>query len=692
MYRPFIPVVLISGIAVSGAGAQETLSFEKIQIEEKGIALEERRDNSIAKRIISAEELTQYGDLNALEILKRTPGVTIPEGKMQKGAPGKGYTVILIDGEEVATGSKRRASPLELISPDRIERIEVMTNGSAEYTAESMGGIVNIILKKPKSQGATTAKMMVGAYGSDPMESLFVQQEGKSGTMSYLINFNGSENRKSDRSTTTRQSASSTSEESRDDFVHDRFANLTGKLIFSPSSKEKYTYDGSVAMNDTNENIEAATVTSPPGSVSRILANRDHSSGMMLWSKIRGEHHLSGKELLEWKLKFHQSTSSGESVSVLSFPTGSTKTQNDESLFRIIGAEGGYSIAQGDHFIKTGAELKGLRQHDQARRSVDGADTTTPSDDVSMRENKGSIYVQDEISVGENLVVTPGIRYESLSRDYGNTSHIDYVAPSLHLLAKVTPNDNIRASVAKTVKLPRLNELSMSIDSSLERNDVHHPDRSGNANLREERALSYELRYEHFYEDKGILSAGGFYRTISNKIERLTALEGSRYVERPYNAGEGSLWGIELEMKKSLNGYVEGLGVFANATFQNSSLTNTLTGLKRPIKQTSNTLGNLGFDHTLKGYKFTYGAAYRYVGGYDDPLDENSIAQTQKGYGYLDIYASKRLNETFKVLLNLKNITRTTIETASNLTAINETQIDREYSKPQILLTLEGKW
>lgn len=694
MYRPLIPIALTSSLAFTAVCAQEAITLEKIQVEAKAIALEERHESSIAKRIISAEELTQYGDMNALEILKRTPGVTIPEGKAKKSAPGKGYTVVLIDGEEASTGSKRSVSPLEQISPDRIERIEVMTNGSAEYTAESMGGIVNIILKKPKSEGLTTAKAMVGAYGESPMESLFVQQEGKSGKISYLVNLNIMDNRKSDTSSTFKQAASA-SEELRDDTMDSRLVNLTGKLIFTPSSKDKYTFDGSAAVNDFKEKTDSKTTTAPSSALTGLFTDKDRSKGMMLWAKLKGEHHLAGTELLEWKLKFHQSTDKGDRESLQTLPASSVKTQEDKSLFRMIGAEGAYSVAAGDHFIKTGAEFKGLSQRDEVRRTVNGVDTTTAADTLSMRENKGALYVQDEMSFGEQIVITPGLRYETLSRDYGNRAYIRYVAPSLHLLAKLTPKDNVRASVAKTVKMPRLSELTASIDSSLDRNDIHHPDQTGNPDLKEEKALSYELRYEHFFEDKGIASFGGFYRSIEDKIEKLTALESSRYVERPYNAGKGNLWGVEAELKKSLNTYIEGLGIFANATFQNSLLTNSVSGFTRPIKQTSHTLFNAGIDHTLKTYNVTYGAAYRYVGPYDDPIDENGISQSQKGYGVVDFYAGKRLNKAFKLQLNLKNVTGTTIETTSNLYTsgtLSEIQINKEHSKPQILLTLEGKW
>ncbi|HEX5670821.1 MAG TPA: TonB-dependent receptor [Sulfuricurvum sp.] len=681
IHRPFVQILLASSVGFVSGYAEDVINLERIQVEANTATLEERRNHSIAKRIISGAELTQYGDLNALEILKRTPGVSIPEGKGKKASPGKGYTVVMIDGEEASTGSKRRGNPLEQIASDMIERIEVMTNGSAEYTAESMGGIVNIILKKPKEKGLTTAKMTGGVYGGDiPMETLFIQREGKSGNLAYLINLNATDNRQKDTSSTSKVGIS---DEFRKETTRNQSLGITTKLTYTPSSKDKYTFEGSITKNGSKADSDMT-------GTSRSFSNDDKSRGTMLWSSVKGEHHLSGTELVDWRVKFHENSDTGESGSFQSLPTSSISLQQDKNFFRVMGADGSYSLANGDHFIKTGIELKGLDQRDEVRRDVNGTDVTAPADNVSMHQTKGAFYTQDEVSFGESLVVTPGLRYETISRNYGATGHIDYLAPSLHILARLTSNDNLRASVAKTVKLPRLDELSTSVDSTLDRNDIHHPDLTGNANLTEEKALSYELRLEHFFEDKGIVSVGSFYRNIDDKIEKMTVLEGGRYVLRPYNSGKGSIWGIELELKKSLSAYIDSLGIFANATFQNSSITNTATGLKRPIKQTSNYLYNIGADHTLPAYKLTYGTAYRYVGGYDDPLDENQISQVQKGYGTLDMYVNKRLDETFKLQLNWKNITHATIVTTSNTP--NETQINRDNSNSSLLLTLEGRW
>jgi outer membrane receptor for ferrienterochelin and colicins len=669
-YRPLI----LFTCTLSLASAQEIIHLDKIEVEDHYSVIEERKENSIAKRIIQGEELTQHGDMNAMEMLQRTPGVTISQGKGKKGAPGKGYTKVLIDGEEVS-GTKR-GNPLEQITPDMIERLEVMTNGSAEYSAESMGGIVNIVLKKPASEGKTLAKVTAGAYEGEPMVSLFAQNEGKKGKLSYLINTTIADNSQDDSASTT----TDTYVENSDSESRYRSLSLNTKLIYIPSSKEKYMFDGAINRSDYDK--ESVQSRSTPLSITQ----RDEGDALMIWSKFSGTHNLSGTELIEWKLKYHENDSQG---STRTDSAMIVNTQDDEGAFRVFGVEGSYSLALNEHFIKTGAEIKRLHQRDD----VTTTGRTISNEQQRLREDKGSFYLQDEISIGEKLAVTPGIRFERSVRRFERTIGIDYVAPSLHALYKLSDNDNIRSSVAKTVKLPRLSELSGSLDSSLDKNDINHPDITGNPSLKEESAISYEVRYEHFFEDKGIVSIGGFYRDISDKIEKLTTLESGRYVERPQNAGEGRVWSLELELKKSLDSYVSGLGIFGNASIQRTSL--LTNGVKRTIKGTHDYLYNIGIDHRLSNYALTYGAAYRYVSGYDDPIDLSGIAETQEGYGTLDLYVKKRLNSTYKLGLNLKNITQETINTTSKRYTsgvLSETQIDREQSRFHFLITLEGRW
>lgn len=660
--------------------AQEVIGLDRIEIQSNEELIEERRESSIAKRIIKGEELARYGDLNALEVLKRTPGVTVNEGKGKKSSPGKGYTKILVDGEEVI--ATKRGNPLEQITPEMIERLEVMTNGSAEYTAESMGGIVNIVLKKPSSEGKTTVKLTLGSYSDAPMGSLFAQQEGKNGKLSYLINSTLADNSIHNTSSTYL----STRSEHNDNHARNQSIGITTKLIYTPTPKDKYTFDGSL-----NRGEELRKSTEERYGISReSILNRNEGEGWMVWGKFAGIHSLSGTEMMEWGVRYHENHSNGasstQSATVLD-------EQHDEGDFRMLGAQGSYSIAWKDHFIKTGGEIKRLNQHDNAIVYSNGS--LTSDNRQSLNETKGAWYLQDEIGIGDKWVITPGARFEKSLREAQQTYSVNYMAPSLHLLYKWSPEDNIRASVAKTVKLPRLDELSSTVESTLRQNDLNHPDMSGNPNLKHEEALSYELRYEHFFEDKGIVSMGGFYRTIKDKIERLTTYDSGtlRYLERPENAGEARLWNWEFELKKSLDQYARGVGMFANATFQNSSLQSD--GVKRNIKGTHDCIANIGLDHTVSAYKLTYGAAYRYMSGYQDNIDARGVAESQKGYGTVDLYLKKRIDSVYKMGLNLKNITQETITTTSkryNAGVLSETQIDNDNSRFQFLVTLEGRW
>jgi iron complex outermembrane receptor protein len=433
-------------------------------------------------------------------------------------------------------------------------------------------------------------------------------------------------------------------------------------------------------------------VTIASGTVSKNINETDKNDGFFYMAKALGEHHISQSTLADWKLIFHGREQEGEKNSRDTVSLD-TLHQNDDSLFRVYGGNSNLSYVYDQHFFKGGVEYRRMSQRDDVRNDVNATQT---SNSVSMDQDRYALYLQDEMSLGDTIVLTPGMRYEKTSRNVGSVGSIDYVAPSLHVLYKITPDDQLRLSVAKSVKLPRLDEMSSTVDSSLGDNDINNPDITGNPNLKEETAIGYEIRWEHYFSDKGIVSLNTFYRDMKNKIEKWTRLDGTRYVQKSENSGEAQLWGAEVEVKKQLGEWVEGLGIWGNATFQNTALQNTASGFSGVIAQTPAYLLNFGADYTYAPYGLSYGAAYRYNGGFNDPIDQSGIVKSQNRYGVLDVYMTKRLDSTFKLSLNLKNITREPMETTSSRydTAGNLIQIqtDNESSRASVLLTLEGKW
>ena len=123
---------------------------------------EQRRLSTAAKIIVGREDIELYGDTSVGELLKRLPGVTVQGRAGRGGVPrmrglGSGYTQILIDGERVPRGFS-----LDDLSPEEIERIEILRAPTAETGARAIAGTINIITRGGYSRKTNTLKLGLG--------------------------------------------------------------------------------------------------------------------------------------------------------------------------------------------------------------------------------------------------------------------------------------------------------------------------------------------------------------------------------------------------------------------------------------------------------------------------------------------------------------------------------------------------
>src|SRR4029079_19039138 len=109
--------------------------------------VQERRSSTTAKIVIGRDEIDKFGDSTVGEVLKRLPGVTI-QGRPGRGGAirlrglGSGYTTILLDGERVPPGFS-----IDSLSPEQVERIEVLRAPTAETGARAIAGTINIVTR-----------------------------------------------------------------------------------------------------------------------------------------------------------------------------------------------------------------------------------------------------------------------------------------------------------------------------------------------------------------------------------------------------------------------------------------------------------------------------------------------------------------------------------------------------------------
>lgn len=142
---------------VDADGNMYPLAEKAAEIVVTGSRLGEREDQrSVKVDQVDAQEIAERGDRNLADLLADEVGVQVTSslgtGKsiIMDGLDGK-YVLVLVDGRPVygRVNSRLDLSRVD-IDPETIERIDIVRGPmSAIYGSEALGGVINIITRKP---------------------------------------------------------------------------------------------------------------------------------------------------------------------------------------------------------------------------------------------------------------------------------------------------------------------------------------------------------------------------------------------------------------------------------------------------------------------------------------------------------------------------------------------------------------
>ena len=161
------PINLFPG---QGAGIQHNLGKVKLNISAVNLgAVEVVGEEStfiqtIDKKIFNVgRDLSSSGGTGT-DVLRKVPSVDVDIDGVVTIA-GDANVTVLIDGKRSGrTGSGRRGN-VDHINAAMIEKVEVITNPSAKYDPDGVGGIINIVMKRGALDGFNgTVSSMVGEY------------------------------------------------------------------------------------------------------------------------------------------------------------------------------------------------------------------------------------------------------------------------------------------------------------------------------------------------------------------------------------------------------------------------------------------------------------------------------------------------------------------------------------------------
>ena len=109
-------------------------------------------EQKIDKTVVNVEASPTNTGLSALEVLEKSPGVTI-DNNNNISLKGKQGVIILIDGKPTYLSGEDLANFLKNLSANQLDQIEIMSQPSAKYDASGNSGIINIKTKKNKAAG-----------------------------------------------------------------------------------------------------------------------------------------------------------------------------------------------------------------------------------------------------------------------------------------------------------------------------------------------------------------------------------------------------------------------------------------------------------------------------------------------------------------------------------------------------------
>ncbi|WP_158275298.1 outer membrane beta-barrel protein [Pedobacter sp. HMWF019] len=121
----------------------------------KGVEIVKQKpliERQVDKTVLNIENSALAAGNNALDILQKSPGVTVDkDGKIS--LRGKQGVTVMLDWKPTYLSQEQLANMLRSTEGNAIQSIELITNPSAKYDAAGNSGIINIKLKKNRNFG-----------------------------------------------------------------------------------------------------------------------------------------------------------------------------------------------------------------------------------------------------------------------------------------------------------------------------------------------------------------------------------------------------------------------------------------------------------------------------------------------------------------------------------------------------------
>jgi iron complex outermembrane receptor protein len=680
-------VALFAVSYLSGtARGEEVPRVSEIVVEEteEAKALQERKESSYAKTVITRQEMEELGGQTAADVLRRLPrlyfsGPPATNKDIRQAGLDKEFQNVLINGHRPPGGGEKREFALDRIPVEQIERIEILKNPTAAYDADAVAGLVNIILKEAPRQ-RTLSATAGGNYNDaaqKPGSKLTLEYGDEAGPFGYLLGgTRNDEYRGKDKGVTD---TDKNEREAEDETVRTITSSANLALSLRAGERDRLVFKPFLSDQAERKSKEKLVSELTTGAARSLAVEHENKDILLQSYALEWEHRFAGGAAL--KLQGLLSENEEEKKKDAAQFKGATLAF-DKNVFEAEEKEDQEKVAAADlrlplpgpfdtaHLVSLGAKLRDKdRKVEKEVFEVNAAGavkvTSTPNDSYSVDETITALYLMDEASLTERLVLTPGMRVELTEGEYetagGAQDSDDFTDwnPSLHALYKLGGGYQLRGSVARTISRPAFKDKVPTFTAKPDKVEVGNPD------LEAATSVNYEAGIEKYLGKTGLVAVGGFWKEIDDVIEKQQVdddfdddpLNGLQPVIQPVNAGEATVKGIEVEARSSLAFLrLPDVMVSANYTRMKSKVKDVNTGETRPLADVPEDLANLIVRYASKPLGLAASLGVNYIGEKINESDPTKPKKVEEPFVQWDASITKTLTRQLSLYTSAINL------------------------------------
>jgi len=675
---------------------------------------EARRESSASKIVIGREEIEKQGDATLGEVLKRLPGVTV------QGAPGRGggirmrglgggYTQILLGGERMPPGFS-----VDSLTPEQVERIEILRAPTAETGARAIAGTINIVLREGQKANPDDLKLTRSQEHGQGSNQLNWVRNLKTEPLIGTVTLSLTDNRRADDSFTEIFSSYRDPQERISESVgHRQSVHANARLQWRGEQGKSLTLTPFLVYSEYSAQgrIDARRLTDAVSTDKAVTENQSRFA----MGRLNGQwnQRLSADDRLELRFGLGHSEYDQNMVQTPTLQSTSPLLNSAMDAQRFTDRSSSLN-GKWTRVVANGHQWVSGLEHEGVRRVEEGSSTVgDESGDLQARTARWAVYTQNEFKINSNWSAYGGIRYEAILTEgqlneslKSNRSSV--WTPLVHALWKPDPDkrDQIRMSLTRSYKTPTLYNLvaplRISRDYPVTAGNVPtQPDRLGNVDLRPELATGIDLGFERYLEAGGVLSANLFHRNIKDLIRYQTNLQTvswapqqPRWVSTPLNVGDAYTQGIELEAKFRLDqAFTDAwpVDIRSNTSFFRSKV-KEIPGPNNRLDQQPGMTANLGADYRLRGLPLTLGGNLNWNPDYFTQRSEQQLSY-QGVKRVADVYGLWRISGVNALRLTVSNLVPRDYLTSSSFIngSLSETARTTDRNWRTVQLRLEMK-